>query len=329
MSAVTVHVISVGLSVLRSLEDEDKLTELGQKRDLITAIRQAKPQDLLKEAAADKTGDAASDWLASVLARPDDPLRDQQAAERLAAATAAIKPDQWHRRISAELGTFAAVQGGAIQLRKSDTAVLVCTDTAEDLLAGLWNATALTGGVLSRIRYLAAPAAQLGKVRGAVLLTRIKQLDASSDSGFATAMRGLGTLGRGLLDAEDIGQKDPFSFYLSGGYKAAIPYLIGLAEGVRSAGGDRAVDAYVLHESSEKDKAIRLPLRRVIPESVSGELSDFNDHTGICDTKIPEPRVLEGYAYEREGKKRFKLTPFGEGLRALFPRLHEQSKPWG
>ncbi len=313
---MTVHVISVGLSLLRSLGDPDRLAELPQKPELIKAISQAAPQNLLK---ADSTGDDASAWLAAALAGQDD----QQAAGELAATTEAIKPDQWKARISAELDTFHRVPGATIPLRKTDTAVLVCTDTAEALLAGLWNAAALSGGVLSRVRYLPDPVAQLGRIRGTVLLTRIKDLDASSDSGFAKAMRGLGTLGRGLLDAEDVGAKDPFRFYLSGGYKAAIPYLIGLAEGVRSVREDREVDAFVLHESTRAEaKAIRLPLRRMIPGRVSEELAGF-DETGTCKKSIPGPRLLEGYAYEKDGRN-FRLTPFGEGLRALFPRLHEQ-----
>ncbi len=320
---MTVHVISVGLSLLESLKDPGRLAELNQSIELIKSITREAPQNLLKEAGADSTGDTASTWLAGALAGQADPHRDQRSADRLAASISALKPEQWKARISAELGTFAAVQGGAIQLRAADTAVLVCTDTAEDLLAGLWNAIALSGGVMQRIRHLPEPTAQLGAVRGTVLLTRIRHLDASSDSGFAKAMRGLGTLGRGLLDAQDVGTKDSFRFYLSGGYKAAIPYLIGLAEGVRSEGDDREVDAFVLHETSE-GKAIRLPLRRMIPGRVSEELAGF-DEKGICDKGIRKPRLLEGYAYEKDGRD-FRLTSFGEGLRALFPRLHEQIK---
>ncbi|HET9894937.1 MAG TPA: hypothetical protein VFQ44_08370 [Streptosporangiaceae bacterium] len=330
---MAVHVISVGLSLFRSLEDPDKLTALGQKPELIKAIGQASPRELLKTAgvlraaAPGKAGEAVSDWLSGALARPAEQRRDHQAADLLAATAAAIKPEQWTARISAELDTFDRARRATIPLGKKDTAVLVCTDTAEDLLAGLWNAVALSGGArfLSRIRYLPDPPAQLGSVRNAVLLTRIRYLDASSDSGFARAMRGLGTLGRALLDAGDVDPGDPFLFYLSGGYKAAIPYLIGLAEGVRSAAPDREVEAFVLHETSEA-RAIRLPLRRMPADCVWEELREFDDRTGICHGEIPEPRTLEGYAYEKDTRKTFRLTPFGEGLRTLFPRLHEQIK---
>ena len=108
---------------------------------------------------------------------PGRPATTPQAAARLAAATAAIKPAM-AGGISAELGTFAGSRAGR-SAQESDTAVLVCTDTAEALLAGLWNAAALTGGVLSRIRYLPLPRPSSEPVRGTVLLTRIKQLDAT------------------------------------------------------------------------------------------------------------------------------------------------------
>jgi len=160
-----------------------------------------------------------------------------------------------------------------------------------------------------------------GRYRGAG--ARVKGLDAAWESGFRDAMKGLGTLGRRLLDSPDIGQDDGYRFYLSGGFKAAIPYLIGLAEGMRSAGGNREVDAYVLHETGGAG-AIRLPLRRMIAAQVAEELSLFDEDTGLSK-QLPKPALLNGYAYECDGIS-FRLTPFGVGLRALFPLPPEQLK---
>jgi hypothetical protein len=126
-------------------------------------------------------------------------------------------------------------------------------------------------------------------------------------------MRGLGTLGPSLRYGVARG-REPFRCYLSGGFKAAIPYLIGLAEGLRSLPGSGQVDAIVLHEITERDP-IQLPLRRMEPGMVRDELSGF-DADGL-GYREPEG-FLEGYAYERFGSRCWQLTAFGEGLRALF-----------
>jgi hypothetical protein len=321
---MTVHVISVGLSLLDKLTDPDRLGKVGLSPDQVKAIETAHPQDVISQAGAGASGDQASAWLASVLSSPADSRHDQEAAKRLTTLTRALQPGQWSAKISAELETFSRVPGATVPLRPADTVVLVCSDTLAGLVAGLWNAAALSGGDLTRVSYLPDPADKPSHTHGKVLMVRVKHLDASSQSGFSEAMKGLGTLGRDLLDSPEIGPADPFRFYLSGGFKAAIPYLIGLAEGVRSVGGGREVDAFVLHETGGSG-AIRLPLRRMIWQSVADELTDFDRVTGKS-RRSPTPGLLYGYAYEKEGGG-YKLTPFGEGLCALFPAAHEKINP--
>lgn len=321
---MTIHVISVGLSVLDSLCDQDRLDRLGMSPDLIKAIGRARPHEALAHLGARPGGGQASAWLAGTLAAAADPLHDPRSAEAFAALAGAVKPGQWDAGISAELETLGKVEGATMPLRAADTAVLVCTDTAPGLLAGAWNAAALAGGDLGRVSYLPDPRQRLGEVRGRVLLVRVEGLDARSERGFAEAMAGLGALARNLLDSPQVGDDDPVRFYLSGGFKAAIPYLIGLAEGVRSADPGREVNAYVRHETG-RSGAIRLPLRRMIARRVREELGYFDEQTGACD-QVPEPRLLEGYAYERVSG-RYQLTPFGKGLLALFPRLSEHISP--
>lgn len=283
--------------------------------DVAKAISRERPQDVLVDAQAAENGEVASDWLAGVLTSGN--LPDSQ----FAAMVKAIQPGIWPARVSAELDTFSRVKDAAIPLLATDTAVLVCSDTPDGILAGLWNATALAGADLERIRYLPDPVGPLGDVRGKALVVRVKGLDASSESGFRKAMSGLGSLGRHLLDSPAVGQADAFRFYLSGGFKAAIPYLIGLAEGLRSASGKREVDAYVLHETG-RSAAIRLPLRRMIAAQVAEELSGFEGQPAIRKDR-PQPALLYGYAYDLKGKS-YELTPFGEGLRALFALPHER-----
>jgi hypothetical protein len=313
---MTVHVISVGRSLLDTFTSGERLKNLPA--DVAKAISQERPQDMLVDAQAAENGEVASDWLAGVLTSGN--LRDSL----FAAMVRAIRPGIWPARVSAELDTFSRVKDAAIPLSAADTAVLVCSDTPEGILAGLWNATALAGGDLERIRYLPDPAGPLGSVRGKALVARVKGLDASSESDFMEAMSGLGTLGRHLLDSPAVSPADAFRFYLSGGFKAAIPYLIGLAEGLRSTSGTRKVDAYVLHETG-RSGAIRLPLRRMIAAQVAEELAGFEGQPALRK-ELPCPALLYGYAYDRKGKS-YELTPFGEGLRALFPPPHERPNP--
>lgn len=332
---MTVHLISVGTSVIEALgKPREKLTG---NRDLAVGISDAQPGRLLtREGILDHQRDLASDWLAAALAPPVSPVRDQGKADRLAEIAHRIRPDLWPDDLSAEIGTFARMPGTRRPFPSADIAVLVCSDTPAGLLSGVWNALALTYGSLDRVLYIADAAASaklLSDARGRVVIVRVPGMDAGDDRGFRQAMGALGVLARELFMYGRLKQAEPFRFCLSGGYKATIPYLIGLAEAVRSvdktrldelgagtvmpAGGSPyPVDAYVLHE--EATRPVRLPLRRLIPEAVRDELAGFDDD-GIRRQKgKPDPGTLEGYAYEAEGpprKETCELTAFGVGLR--------------
>jgi len=314
---VTVHVISVGVSLRDSLADP--LKPLASRPALVSEIRDAGPDRLLAEQGI-SDGSAASVWLSRALAASGSPERDDIGADRLAGLSAHIRPDLWPDDMSAELGTFARVPDVGRPLGRKDIAILVSSDTADGLVAGLWNAVALAGGDLGRVRYLAVPEEPPGDLRGQAVLVRVPGLDAGDEQGFREAMRGLGLLGHNLLGANGISPEEPFCFYLSGGFKAAIPYLIGLAEGLRSLDPKRDVSAYVLHEAT-KSAAIRLPLRRLIAKRVKQELDGF-DKAGRKAVDGNALALLEGYCYERDGQT-WQLTAFGEGLRALFGLLQE------
>jgi hypothetical protein len=130
-------------------------------------------------------------------------------------------------------------------------------------------------------------------------------------------MTGLGRFGRNLRDGKEISPGEPFRFYLSGGFKAAIPYFIGLAEGLRSLDPGRDVSAWVLHDTT-RSAAIRLPLRRLIKGTVQSQLEGFGAD-GTRRDAPGSPAVLEGYAYEQDQDgKVWRLTPFGRCLMSLF-----------
>lgn len=303
---MTIHLISVGISLTDTLRGGQRLRDAPHA--LARSVAQAKPWEIL---GTDRT--SASRWLTGALAAEGSSERDPGRARLLTETTDRIQPHRWPARFSAELDTFNRDPAAERPLSPADVAVLVSSDTAPGLTAGLWNAVALVEGDLARVGYLADPAAPVGEARGQALLVRVPGLDAGDHCGFREAMRGLGSLGHSLHHGV-AHNGEAFRCYLSGGSKAAIPYLIGLAEGLRSLPDAGPVDAIVLHESTEYDP-IRLPLRRMAPGMVADELRGF-DADGIR-SQVSKTGFLEGYAYEKHGST-WQLTAFGEGLRALF-----------
>lgn len=317
--------MSVGLSVLRKLRNPYGELPAGYD-DLADAIRRCDPRpDELLDPGASR--EEASEWLAAALAGGG--------SAALADVTAAVRPQDWPPVISAELETFAKLQPGkTFLLGRGDIAVLVCSDTPDGLLAGLWNALALAGGDLGRVSYVPHPRPPLGDVRGRVVMARITGMDAG-DAGFLSAMGGLGLLARNLFASSCLTRAEEFRFCLSGGFKAAIPYMIGTAEAVRSLdvvclgelgaadlmpeSGPYPVTAYVEHETAGEDALpIRLPLRLLDAEAVRYELREFGERSR---RGLPDKALLNGYAYEcsgGRGKQTCTLTAFGEGLRELF-----------
>ena len=308
---MAIQLISVGLSVIASLRNPARW--LPGDPGLVTVISQERPAELLEHAGSGRDLGQASGWLAAALSSP---AAGREAAT-LSALVKAIRPDRWPASISGELKTLARIPAAGYPLSPADTAILIGSDTPEGMAAGIWNAIALTGGDLARVRYLPRPDLPLGSVRGQALVVRVPGLDAGDEDGFRSAMGGLGALGRNLCRSADQRRGEPFIFCLTGGFKATMPYLIGLAEGVRSLDAGHPVDAFVLHETAgPQAPPIRLPLRRLIASQVEQELSGF-DRSGSRAT-APSPSLLNGYAYETTTNGRCTLTAFGEGLRALF-----------
>jgi hypothetical protein len=313
---VTVFLISVGVSLLEKVEDFRNWLP----REAWSEFHKRPPAGLFDAAIAARTAtatetDAASRWLTGALSPAGDPAQDPAAAKALRSHAVAVQPDLWPADLSAELDTFAHATRAGQRLGPSDTAILICSDTVAGLLAGVWNAVALVGGDVSRTRYLVDP----GQVRtsevGTVTIARVPGMDAGTEAGFVEAMGWMGALAKGLLDHPRLAG-EPLECHLSGGYKAAIPYLIGLVEWIRSAGQGGTVEAFVRHEETT-GRPIRLPLRRIPREIVQDELGQGWDQDGSRDGR--PPGLLDGYAYHYdETLKKWKLTPYGVGLRAVF-----------
>ena len=125
---MTVHVISVGVSILEHLKEPR--SDLKAKPRLAREIERCEPWALLVKADAHQHGDAASRWLVRALAGTEDPGHDPQAAKRLSEMIHAIQPGQWPDEFSAELDTFGRAHDAGRPLPQSDIAVLVCSDTS-------------------------------------------------------------------------------------------------------------------------------------------------------------------------------------------------------
>lgn len=295
---MTVHIVSVGKSAVDFLNDpaDDLFTDVASRDEFAEAVGR-----YLSRAPVELTEPASMRrWLTTHLgdARAADPWLD--------GAAAGLRVPEWPVRFSAEHDTLHRSRPAS-----SDTVVLLVTDTLPGLRAGLFNALRMAGGEPGRISYADEPAAY--RPGDGTVIVRVPGLDAGDGRGFRTAMTGLGSLAAGLH--RRAGSAEPLTFHLSGGYKAAIPYLIGMAEWLRSADGDRQVTARVLHDTAPVGApAVLLPLRSLPLDVARCELGGF----GAGSTVDTEPRggLLRGYAYEPDGSS-YRLTPFGEGLRAF------------
>lgn len=305
----TIYVISVGRSLWDNLSTMQKFPEeIRHDPHLRSVFRDAAEKEGAVHGAGAHAPDEAAAWLGAALNQGET-----AEAEELRQTCEELRPERWPDSVSAEVSTLRAVRppGTASLLGERDTVLLIASDNAAILRAGMWNALAMVRGRADRVRYLDSPSADLEEFAGRAIVARIPGLDAVNDEGFHTPMGALGTIGRGLRRIADR-ENARFHFLLSGGFKAAIPYLIGLAEGLRGTSAAR-VEASVLHDSNP-ERAIRLPLRTLPAEAVRRELAGARD--GYLP-KDPEPAYLLGYAYEADAEGLFRLTAFGAGLRAL------------
>ncbi|MEY9211502.1 hypothetical protein NI17_010085 [Thermobifida halotolerans] len=306
---MTVHVISVGLSLVDFFESPDR-----DEHPLPTAteINDLWQQERL---GLDELGQRLEEAFGMNASEESEALtRFQELAEE-------VEADRWagHHGLSAELDTLRTVAD--TPLPPTDTAFLITSDTKNGHAAAVWTAIALAAGDASRVCYLPDITEETLLVRAEpnrVYVVRIPGLDAASDTAFHAPMERMGRLGR-LLVGGDRTERftrsgEPVHFHLSGGYRATTPYLIALAEWLRSlehTPGD--VSAWVLPEDAKSP--FRVPLRRLRPEWVRNELAGFNP-TG-WRAQPPTDDLLEGYAYEPSDTG-VRLTAFGAGMRALF-----------
>lgn len=226
--------------------------------------------------------------------------------------------------MAAEWTSVAAIAGE----RRSGTVdgeayVLIATDTDD----GLRAATLLAGRYQSTIRYLDEPLTAGRPVLepGDVYICRIPHLNLGFVKPDEMTWRSLGAVGR--LAADSAGQTGRGEWevivHLSGGYKAMIPYLMVMAEGVHSRLRDLPPDAP--HRPSIRAVAIHkstLPAESPIVvdtsiRAIEGDLladarklaAATPPYSDVVDAGIAED--LLGLFIERVSAKKRRLTPAG------------------
>ena len=154
---MTVHVISVGVSLPDSLGDPLKRWRSGRRGP----VRSGRERRRSCSPAGHQRRERRE-----CLAPARSPRRRPGSPRRAAPRTGL--PD-WPRRYGRICGRMKSAPnwphspgpGRGDPLRRQTWPILVCSDTPIGLVAGLWNAVALAGGDLGRVRYLAVPE-QLG-----------------------------------------------------------------------------------------------------------------------------------------------------------------------
>lgn len=319
-----VHLITVGISLF------DKTHDLGLERlqqilgpDLAAQVRVRK--DDLYDHEEDHLD--AQGYLEQAEAEITD-LLDGAGAEaaELRETVTDLRLRDWDRRMSAELSTLAAYyKSQSPRLDAGDTAVLITSDTAAGLRAGLFNALVMVGDDTDRILY-PHPDSALAGAHGKVVLLRLPGLDPGLDpdateKGFYQAMGALGSLG-GHLYRLALERPTQFRFHLSGGFKAALPFLLSLAEAMRTVGGTRTVTAHALHETSFDQESLSLPLRSLdLSMELARELLNGAGTDGSLPSEPAGASLLRGFLYEEPSLDSYRLTPYGAALKALIDQI--------
>lgn len=250
---------------------------------------------------------------------------DGQAREALENLVDEISPDLWPRDVSAELASLAANRSGNPRLdiggAIDETVLLIASDTGRGLRAALFNALAITGGDVDRVDYLPTPKSTFRIEHGRVTIVRLPGLDAENNEQFLRAMRELSAFGPFFEEA----LRNPEStcrFHLTGGFRVAMPFLLGFAQALRSLHGGR-ISAHAQYEFSNSPRSIELPLSSPPTDDLEGKLAGF-DGSGYSTRRPPEEGAWEGFAYDYlTDRRQWRLTPFGMALRELIPKTKD------
>jgi hypothetical protein len=229
----------------------------------------------------------------------------------------------------AERSSVAAVADTTVHGSPDDAFVLIASDSDDGLRAALLLAASWPVPEGDAVpRYVDDPAATgLGPLRPAdVLLCRIPDLTMDHPDRLIRSWAALGRLGRAIQRAAWSGESGPWDvlLHLSGGYKAVIPHLLVLAEGIETvfrhhepADGQRrpSARAVMLHEDNRREP-VWIPVRWMAGQLLT-QARELRDAV-LADRVVPGERVpplvaedLDGQLIAVAGRHR-RLNPYGQ-----------------
>lgn len=334
-TAKSIHIITVGLSILGTFEDI-KLSKrrgrvgasmgkaFGSDEEFSNSALNPFPE-FIKEAwklvgSSVDVSDASFDkgtpgkQLQDVLKALEEDAKIVSKTSRRSSSRSPAEDVKWSRaRVSAELEGFNAFkfsgknsdpQRKLFPSEDPDTIVLLVSDTDDhkEKLAAFWNAGILVNGDFGRVTLVeeAFPQGESHPTVGHVYVFKMADLDYE----VTNFVESLGDFGGDFFFKFTKGVKDQrhYEFHLSGGFKAALPYFLALGEWMKSEfsdSGKEFVRAWAIHEDSPGREPVQLPLRR-LPLHNHTERALVRDLAADKSGPYEAPRYpyLQGYAYE-------------------------------
>ncbi|GHD16445.1 hypothetical protein GCM10007147_04550 [Nocardiopsis kunsanensis] len=327
---MTIHIVPVGLSLADTLSQS--------KANGSNVLRETKKQWKDSQLGfCPKTCDIST-LLHNALGDGVTAQGSEADLQKLEKVTTEHEIDQWgsQNRYSAELDAMKAEDPN---LNSDDLILLLASDTHDGLLCAALNALALAKGDLDLIWYRHSvevwPQKETGDShkkdlvrfhRRQIIIVCVNNLDVKTKDGFNVALKDLTSLGDVLTGGPEKGtekihrdDKEEVRFHLTGGYRTTLPYLLAVAEWVKSL-SKNPVSAHLIPEKDTK--STRIPLRWLNEDQVRSELNRFSPE-GHCGQTLPNSYLL-GYAYEEYQPGNYRLTEFGTNMRRLFS-YHKES----
>lgn len=227
------------------------------------------------------------------------------------------------RKLGAEGESIARRQASAEpqwRLGPDDEIVLLATDTAAGVVAAVM--TVLLSDRWPVLQLVTADAVSVQDITHGAPVSRrptgiicvVQGMSAGSPQGIEGSSAALTTALRrtAATHEQDVSQPEQLIVEFSGGYKAAIPFLLHLLEYLQSIPSDRLVASLSLwfrHEN-EPDRWLRAPLRRLDPAALYEHWLELDD---VAHGGCPSTETLKGFGWFPDTG----LTSIGRGALTL------------
>ncbi|MFT4136278.1 hypothetical protein [Microbacterium sp.] len=331
----TVHFVTVGLSIFQTLKDERDDGPLGSGfafNVLSHGIRQGAVEVTAKKDPSKGVPTYAAGWgYDGDRAHNNEQSRTATDLKKLLAEIESEDLyDSGLRRVSAELDSLGAHLTphdleSMPRVGPSDVTVFLVSDTDACKAAAFWNVGLLTKGTFRNVHWIDDGfTTQRDLDAGHIYIGTVRDLEAGSLPRFA---QDLGRLAVQMHGDMSRSRHTKAVFHLSGGYKAAVPYFLAMAEWLEYPESQRLkVAAYAMHEDDRKK--VSLPVRRIAAEGDEKTYVRWLYPVVGEARSGPEPylpdvkdRRLDGYAYRSRmsaaGEEKIDDTDLGWGLSAL------------